>query len=115
MAEKVDLRDDAIYYCVDARFGAIQKNKVTEIELQKHTLKVKDKNVTFTLNENFKITSLEESVFYLFDTEIHLSAIVGKLNVNLKNGVVIYSMYYTLNQKNGDIHQYISQGTCTKW
>jgi hypothetical protein len=113
LANEIDLREDAVYYCTDTIRGGIQGGEVTSIVKGKYTLKVKSGVTTF--DTTAPIDSSGGSVYTHLSNVIYLATLNGSLSVNVIGGKITFDSYYSLIQKDKSVNQYVSQGTCIKW
>jgi hypothetical protein len=113
LANEIDLREDAVYYCTDTIRGGIQGGEVSSIVKDKYTLKVKSGVTTF--DTAAQMDSSDDSLYTHLSNVIYLTTLNGSLTVNVIDGKITFDAYYSLIQKDKSVNQYISQGTCIKW
>ncbi len=113
-AEEIDLTQDAMYYCIDTLSTGIHKGKAQGIELEKHTLKVKDGLVTFS--GYVEINSNEARYNRMLTPKnIKFATIKGTFMAKSTDKGVFYTVVIFTYSEDDTINTYAAQGTCTKW
>jgi hypothetical protein len=98
LANEIDLREDAVYYCTDKIRGGIQGGEVSSIVKDKYTLKVKSGITTFDTAAQMD-SSDDDSLYTHLSNVIYLTTLNGSLTVNVIDGKITFDATTRLSKK----------------
>jgi len=117
LAEDIDLKKDAMYYCINDSLTGIKEGKASTFSpesLGKLTLKVKGGNLIFK-GKSLELNSTHEGEFNLKNDWISLATLNGLLFIDYTNNIITYTASFSHLPVGKKVEMYAMQGTCTKW